>query len=44
MRSPERVELLRALHHAVDGLFRESSEVGELAEKIEPWVRELISV
>jgi hypothetical protein len=44
VRSPERVELLRALHHAVHGLFRESSEVGELAGKIEPWVRELISV
>ena len=44
VRSPERVELLRALHHAVDGLFRESSEVGELAEKIEPWISELISV
>jgi hypothetical protein len=44
VRSPERVELLRALHHAVDGLFRESSEVGELAEKIRPWVREMISM
>jgi hypothetical protein len=44
VQSPERVELLRALHETVDGLFRESSEVEQIAEKVEPWVRELISM
>lgn len=35
----ERDALLRALERAVDGLFRESEEVGELAVRAEPRVR-----
>ena len=41
--SPDRVELLRALRHAVDGLLREGAQAGELAAKVEPRLREFMS-
>jgi hypothetical protein len=36
-----RDELLRALCSAIDGLLREADEVRELAEKVEPQLRDL---
>jgi hypothetical protein len=43
VRSLDRIELFRALGHAVEGLLREGTEAGELAAKIEPRLREFIS-
>ena len=40
--SLEHDELLRALKVAIDGLLRESVEVQELAEKVEPQLRQLM--
>lgn len=42
-RSLERAELLRALAVGVDGLPREAGEARELAARIEPQLRELVS-
>ena len=39
--SLERDELLRALRAAIDGLLRESVELQDLAEKVEPQLRQL---
>jgi hypothetical protein len=39
--SLDRAELLRALGAAMDGLFQETTEVREMAAKIEPHLREL---
>jgi hypothetical protein len=39
--SLERDELLRALNYTIEGLFREVEEVQEMANKIEPQLREL---
>jgi hypothetical protein len=39
--SLERDELLRALTYTIEGLFREAEEVQEIANKIEPQLREL---
>lgn len=44
VRSLEREELLRALTSAVEGQLRESSEVGEVAAKTGPRLRELLAV
>jgi hypothetical protein len=44
VRSPDRVETLRALGCAVEGLMREGIEAGELATKIEPRLREFVLV
>jgi hypothetical protein len=41
--SLERDELLRALGHVIAGLLREAEEVQELANKVEPQLRELVS-
>ena len=43
VRSLDREELLRALASAVAGLLREAVEVGELAARVEPQLRELAS-
>jgi hypothetical protein len=40
--SLEREELLRALACAVEGLLGEAAEVRELADKVEPQLRELL--
>jgi hypothetical protein len=40
--SLERVDLLRALACAVEGLLQEATEVRDLAAKVEPYVRELL--
>jgi len=42
VRSPDRVELLRALGAAVEGLLRESSEAGDLAAQVEPRLRDFV--
>jgi hypothetical protein len=39
--SMEREELLRALRHAIDGVWREAEEVREFADKVELQLREL---
>jgi hypothetical protein len=39
--SLEREELLRALNYTIEGLLREVEEVQELADKVEPQLREL---
>jgi hypothetical protein len=44
VRSLERGELLRALAHSIAGLLRESVEVGTVAEKLAPQLRELTSM
>lgn len=44
IRSLEREELLRALTRAVEGLLRESTQVGEMATNVEPRLRELLTV
>jgi predicted nucleotidyltransferase len=41
VRSLEREELLRALGSAIDALLREADEVRDIAEKVEPHLREL---
>lgn len=43
VRSLEPDDLLRALRNAVDGLLREAAEVGEVAAKTEPLLRELLT-
>jgi hypothetical protein len=43
VRSVERDELLRALHHAVEGLLSEAGDAGELAAKVESQLRGLTS-
>ena len=40
VRSPDRVELLRALAAAIDGLFREAPAAGNVAATVEPRLRE----
>jgi hypothetical protein len=40
----ERAELLRALRAVIEGLLSETEEVQELAEKVEPQLRELMDV
>ena len=42
VRSLTRQPLLSALAASIEGLLRESAEVGELAEKVGPWLRELL--
>jgi hypothetical protein len=42
VRSLDRVELLRALRHAVEALLRERDEAGDLPARIEPRLREFI--
>jgi hypothetical protein len=42
--SLERNELLRALGNVINGLFHEADEVKELADKVEPRMRELTAV
>jgi hypothetical protein len=44
VRSLDRVELVRALGTAVEGLLREGSEAGDLAAKVEPRLREFALV
>ena len=44
VRSPDRVESLRALRSAVAGLLREGAAVGGRAAKVEPRLREFIFV
>src|ERR1041384_3411712 len=41
VKSLEREELMRALRCVIDGMFKETDEVKELADKVEPRVREL---
>jgi hypothetical protein len=41
--SLERDELLRALHNVIEGLLTETAEVQDLAEKVEPQLRMLMS-
>jgi len=42
VKSLEREELMRALRCIIDGMFKETEDVHELADKVEPRVRELI--
>lgn len=42
VRSLDREELLRALDRAIDGLLRESHDVRDVAERVEPQLRELL--
>ena len=44
VRSLDREELLRALDRAIDGLLRESHDVRDVAERVEPQLRELQSI
>jgi hypothetical protein len=44
VRSLNRVELLRALGHAVEGLLREGIEAGDLAAKVESRLKEFVFV
>ncbi|MEO6236939.1 MAG: nucleotidyltransferase domain-containing protein [Vicinamibacterales bacterium] len=44
VRSLDRAELLRALHHAVAALLRERDEAGDLPASIEPRLREFIGL
>jgi chemotaxis methyl-accepting protein methylase len=42
--SLERDELLRALQYTIQGLLRETEEVQELADKVEPQLHELTTI